>query len=136
MFKKLMDYQKFRFMVVGVLNTGFGYIIFLGMNHLLHNIRFGYMIAYTASYILSLAFAFVLHRSYVFKDSGNILIAFLRFALVNGMNYGINLILLPFLVEIVKINSDLAQLLITFLTLFVSYFGNKYFTFRRQQNGK
>ena len=72
----------------------------------------------------------------MFKDNGNILIAFLRFALVNGMNYGINLILLPFLVEIVKINSDLAQLLITFLTLFVSYFGNKYFTFRRQQNGK
>ncbi|WP_349550897.1 GtrA family protein [Leuconostoc pseudomesenteroides] len=136
MFKKLMDYQKFRFMVVGVLNTGLGYIIFLGTNHLLHNIRFGYMIAYTVSYILSLVFAFVLHRSYVFKDNGNILIAFLRFALVNGMNYGINLILLPFLVEIVKINSDLAQLLITFLTLFVSYFGNKYFTFRRQQNGK
>ncbi|MDR3242066.1 MAG: GtrA family protein [Lactobacillaceae bacterium] len=131
--KKILADEKFRFLMVGGFNTVFGFLIFTGITLSLKHIQHGYMIALVISQIVSLFFAFFLHRYVTFRVKGHIVKDFIRFTLVNLVSYVINLIVLPILVNVWNINPIVAQFAILVVTTVISFVGHKFFSFRRSE---
>ncbi|WP_246111546.1 GtrA family protein [Weissella muntiaci] len=127
----LLDSEKFRFLLVGGFNTAFGFAIYALFTWLLRGLEFGYMLALIISQVASLFVAFDLHKKFTFKTQGHVVKDFIRFTMVNAVNYAFNLLLLPILVHGFKFNALVAQLSILIFTTVVSFIGHKYFSFRR-----
>lgn len=128
---RLLGDDRVRFLLVGGLNTVVGYGLFVFVQALL-----GSRISYVGSLLIAHAFAsflaFVLYRRWVFRVRGNVVLGFLRFQLVYLVPLGANLLALPLLVEVGGMNVYLAQALIVIVSTIVSYFGHKFFSFRRR----
>ena len=124
--------ERVRFLVVGGINTVVGYILFA-----LLQITAGHVIGYIGSlygsYLLAVTLAFVLHRRFTFRveGTGNRLVDFLRFASVYVVSLAANTLALPLLVELAHLDPLVAQAISVVVTTVVSYFGHKYFSFRR-----
>lgn len=130
----LLDDERVRFLIVGGFNTLFGYALFV-VFELVTGPQLGYFFSLYASFSIACLVAFVLHRYYTFRahDSGNIFIDFVRFVSVYIVTLVLNSIALPLLVEAVGMSPLLAQGLIVLVTTLTSYFGHKYFSFRRRR---
>jgi putative flippase GtrA len=127
--------QQVRFLCVGAINTFVGYGIFaIGNEWLFPGVPFGYLLALALSYAIALILAFILYRRFVFQVRGNIFIDLLRFISVYALSIGVNVVALPFLVEVAHVVPLIAQALILVVTTLVSYFGHRYFSFRRAQS--
>ncbi|NLU49340.1 MAG: GtrA family protein [Syntrophomonadaceae bacterium] len=120
--------EKIRFVVVGGWNTVFGYLVFAGLYYLLRS-HLHYLLLLAASYIISITNAYLGYKFAVFKTRGNYLREYLRFYLVYGVSFLVNLILLPVLVEALGLHPLVAQALILFFTTVISYTGHKYYSF-------
>jgi putative flippase GtrA len=75
-----------------------------------------------------------MHRKFVFRVSGRILPDLARFELVNLGSLLLNAILLPLFVEVGSVAVVPAQFLATAVTVFLSYFGHRFFSFRRPRS--
>ena len=129
--------QRFRFLLVGGINTGFGFLVFvvldLTLGRALDNRGLTIiasiatlLIAHTIASVL----AFILYRRFVFRVSGNVPIDFIRFESVYAVPLAVNLLVLPVLVAL-GIPRILAQGCIIVVTTIFSYFGHRLFSFRR-----
>ena len=118
-----------RCLVTGVSNTVIGYGLFAAVQYLI-----GHYVTYVGSlliaHLLSSIIAFVLYRRFVFRASGSVLGQFWRFQTVYIVPLGINILLLPTLVQVFSVNVYLAQACSTVLIAIGSYFAHKYFSFR------
>ena len=129
---RLLADERVRFLLVGGFNTVLGYALFA-----LLQITIGHVIGYLGSlymsYAIGIAIAFVLHRRVTFRKSGTgtIWVDFLRFVGVYVVSLAINSVLLPLLVEVAGITPLIAQAIAVVTTTVVSYFGHKFFSFRR-----
>ena len=128
----LLGDERVRFILVGGFNTAFGYGLFV-LFELLLGPRVSYFVSLYGSFIIATVVAFFLHRNvtYRVRGTGNVLIDFLRFMSVYLLSLGINSIALPLLVEVFGVRVLPAQALIVIVTTLVSYFGHKFFSFRR-----
>lgn len=129
---RLLGDERVRFILVGGFNTAFGYGLFV-LFELLLGPHVSYFVSLYGSFIVATIVAFVLHRNvtYRVRGTGNVLIDFLRFMSVYLLSLGINSIALPLLVEVFGVRVLPAQALIVIVTTLVSYFGHKFFSFRR-----
>ncbi|TFD71232.1 GtrA family protein [Cryobacterium gelidum] len=129
----VLNDERVRFILIGGLNTSIGYLIFVILE-LSFGSRLGYFFSLYGSFLLSSVSAFLLHRRVTFRVSGSerILLDFLRFLSVYTFALVINSIALPLLVEVGAVPPLLAQALIVAATTLVSYFGHKFFSFRRR----
>jgi putative flippase GtrA len=129
----LLNDERVRFIIIGGLNTGVGYLVFVILE-LSFGARLGYFFSLYGSFLLSSVSAFLLHRRVTFRvtGSGGIVVDFLRFLSVYAFALIINSIALPLLVEVVDMNPLIAQAIIVAATTLVSYFGHKFFSFRRR----
>lgn len=131
---RLIKDKRIAFLIVGAANTaiGFGwYSLFLWFFHPLPG---GYMIALVAAQVVSVLCAFVLYRRFVFRVRGHVWRDLLRFSSVYALSFAINLLVLPLMVEVVRMNPLLAQVVIVIVTTIVSYVGHNYFSFHRRKN--
>lgn len=125
--------QRVRFLAVGATNTIVGYLIFAVLTQwVFASVFLGYLISLAFSYIGSISLAFVLYRRFVFVVKGRLVGDFVRFVSVYLVAIGINALALPVLVEFVGIPPLLSQAIILFATTLLSFFGHKYFSFRRK----
>lgn len=129
--QQLLDSEKLRFLIVGGLNTALGFGLFAFFNWTFSKYEFGYMIALVLSQIISLFFAFWLHKTFTFKTAGHLWQDFIRFTMVNSVNYVINWIALPILVHGMHMNPLIGQLIVLIVTTVLSFVGHKYFSFKR-----
>lgn len=122
--------EKLRFLVVGGFNTAMGFGIFSLLQFVAGDVlsEVGVLLV---SHMIASTVAFILHRRVTFKVEGHLLKDYLRFQTVFIVPIGINLVVLPFLVRVMGVNVYLAQAVISVVTVTVSYFGHKYFSFRR-----
>jgi putative flippase GtrA len=124
--------ERVRFLVVGGINTVVGYLLFaalqLSVGHVI-----GYLGSLYGSYVLAVTLAFVLHRRFTFRveGTGSRLVDFVRFASVYVVSLAANTVVLPLLVELARLDPLVAQAISVVVTTIVSYFGHKYFSFRR-----
>ena len=123
--------ESLRFLVVGAFNTLLGFGAFVLIQFLIGK-WIGEVLVLLLAHLSASSIAFVTHRRITFRVSGNLLIDFVRFQSVYIVPIGINLVVLPLLVRVAGMNVYLAQGLITIATVVVSYFGHKYFSFRRK----
>ena len=84
------------------------------------------------SNILSITNAYIGYKIFVFKTKGNYLKEYLRFYAVYGVSILLNIVLLFLAVELLKANPVVAQAVVIWLTVIISYLGHKHFSFARR----
>ncbi len=122
--------QRVAFLVVGGINTAVGAGWFIAFQALVEA-RLGYVVVLLCAHVAAVLSAFVLYRRFVFHVVGHVWRDLWRFELVNVSALGVNLALLPVLVELVGLPVLPAQLSITAATMLISFFGHRGFSFRR-----
>ena len=127
----LVKDRRAAFVIVGGINTVVGLGWFALFDVTIGRL-WGYMATLGAAHILAVLCAFVLYRRFVFRVRGHVLLDLGRFEVVNLTSLGINAVSLPALVEGFNLAPLVAQILITFVTMVVSYVGNRDFSFRRK----
>jgi len=131
-------FEVFRYLVVGGLNTIFGYGLFAALNYwLTGRISYPYMIANVLANILAISFSFIGYKYFVFKTKGNLLREYLRTYLVYGSSTLFGLALLPvlvfalgFVIHRPSVVPYVAQGIGTLLVVTASFFGHKKYSFR------
>ncbi len=125
--------QRARFLVIGGINTVVGYGLYVVLDlFVFHNIPFGYILSLLISYTVAIVLAFVLYRRFVFKVTGHVWSDFAKFVTVYLAAIAVNFFALPILIELVGLNSLLAQALVLVVTTLMSFFGHRGFSFRRK----
>jgi putative flippase GtrA len=83
------------------------------------------------AHVCAVPTAFVLYRRAVFRVHGHVWRDLARFELVNLTAFAANLVLLPLAIEVVGLPAFPAQIAVTVALVFVTFFGHRYFSFRR-----
>ena len=130
---------KVRFVLVGIWNTIFGYLVFFLLDSLFTNLftkrYFAYMLAMILSQIIATINAFIFHKNITFKSKvkgKGIIIEFLRFCLTYVVTFCLSLILLPFFAEIFKIQPKISAAIVILICTVISYVGHSRFSFKKE----
>lgn len=127
---RLVRDQRVAFLIVGGINTMLGLGLFVVFQLTLGH-RVGYLGSLVLAYAVALAVAFFLHRRFVFRVRGHIVRDYVRFVLVNLGAFGTNAVLLTAFAELTRLPVIPAQVLALGLTTVLSFFGHRFFSFRR-----
>ncbi len=90
----------------------------------------GTLVTIGIAHPLGVLFAFVMYRRFVFRVRGHVLRDLVRFWSVYLTRVGINIVVLPVLVEL-GLHRIPAQAIILVCSTLLSYFGHRHFSFRR-----
>ncbi len=124
---QLLHYSSVRYVLVGILNTLFGYCLFIFLNWLgLNN-----SIALLCTSVIGIAFSFTTIAHLVFKSNDHQL--FYKFILLYVFLYGINLILLESFNYIFHSVYCSAAFSIIFCAL-ISFYVNRHFIFKNRND--
>lgn len=127
--------EKIRFLFVGGFNTFLGFGLFSLLEFFFGSHLNEIEVLLTA-HLLASCLAFYLHRRLVFRVKGSVFRDFLRFQSVFVIPLSINLFALPIGVSGFGINAYLAQGLFTVISVTITYFGHKYFSFKRSEKSQ
>ena len=125
--KLLLNNTKIRFLIVGCLNTIVGYSIYAILIYL----NINYLIANTISTIIGIIHSYIWNRLFTFKSNNNIKKEIFKFIFVYSISYVLGLLNLYILVNILSTNKYIAGIINIFITTIISWFGHRYFSFRR-----
>ncbi len=129
--------KSLRFVLAACLNTAVGLAAFPLLLWLSPYFRIHYVAALMLVQALCLCFAFTTYKLGVFRARGNIVAEFAKFSSFYVVNYAANWVLLPLLVEVVRLDPVVAQLGITAVVMVGSFFWHNKITFseRRAEPG-
>ena len=116
-----------RFAAVGVVNTGFSYVIFATLVFLDVN----YLAAATVSYISGTILSYFLNARHTFKTQVQ-LNDYIKFFIINIFSYSLGIAMLYTLKEHYDANVYLAQLAVVFFRLPFTFLLSKAFVFAKQ----
>lgn len=118
--------QFIKFGIVGLANTAIGLAIYYGFLWLGVN----YLMANTASWVISVFNAFYWNNKYVFKNESIWISSLLKTYVSYGFSFLLGSVLLYVFVEWCSISKILAPLFILIVTIPVNFLLNKFWTFR------
>ena len=119
-----------KFLIVGFLNTIFGYSIGL-VNYFLFFELIGIIGVGILNNIINITFAFIMFKRFVFKTiNTNWFFEYLRSYVVYGVKAVVGIFVLWLFVSILNINIYISQAVAMLVTIFLSYKGHKNFTFK------
>jgi putative flippase GtrA len=127
---KIVKDQRAAFLLVGGANTAFSTGLFIVLALTFE--RTPSFILLSVSWLVSLVAVFFVYRKLVFRVSGHLWLDLGRFALVNLTSLLVNVSLLSFFADFLNFPRIPTQLGITALSVVISYFGHRYFSFRRR----
>jgi len=141
--KQILDHlwlnhqKKVRFLLVGLWNTIFGYLVFVGLDYLF-NLFFSpryvaYMSAAVLANIIAILNAYIFHKFVTFRSpllGLAIIPEFMRFFSMYLFSFFLGLVLLPVFVEIFHLDPKIAGALLIPITMIISYLGHSRFSFR------
>ena len=123
-------YQFVKFSLIGFLNTGIHYGLFI---LLFRYFGLYYLASSAIGYIGGLLNSFVLNRTFTFRASGTRMgIEFVKFAIVNTACLLLNIGSLAFLVNRLGLIPELGQLFAIAISLVLGFVANKFWTFRQR----
>ncbi|ALC80399.1 MULTISPECIES: GtrA family protein [Bacillus] len=114
---KKINFEFFRFVIVGGINTGTYYLIYLSLLKLAH---FDYMAAHLTGFVISLVISFFLNCFFTFKTKPT-LAKFLQFPLTQLFNVIMSSILIYVFVDVFSLSSVIAPIAALFITVPVTY---------------
>jgi putative flippase GtrA len=117
-----------RFGIVGLLNTAFGYGVFILLQLTLGTVAH-YLVVLAVANVVAILQAYVFQRRLVFRFQGGWWAGLLRFSLVYVGAFAVNLVLLPVFHELLRIPVIPAQGIVTVLQAFGTYVAHSRFTF-------
>jgi putative flippase GtrA len=127
-----MNKQVGLYLFYGILTTFINILSFWVLNEL---VGIDYKIATTLAWLLSVVFAFITNKKYVFnsksKDSHSVSKELLSFFLFRGLSYIIDLAGMVFLVEIIHLDSTISKIITNIIVIILNYFASKYAVFRK-----
>lgn len=129
---RLVRDRRVAFLIVGSINTIVGLAWFAVFDATIGP-RWGYMATLGTAHVAAVLCAFALYRRFVFRVRGHVLLDLARFEVVNLTSLAFNAVTLPLLVELAHLQPLPAQVVITFATMIISYFGHRDFSFRRRR---
>jgi putative flippase GtrA len=119
--------QILQFCGIGILNTIVGYgVFFLLVNYLY------YLLALLLAHIVGVIHSFLWNKYWIFKSKKFQLFEFIKFNLIYAVVFMVNAAALFVSVEIIHVNPRLAQLVLLPVITAVSFFGQKFWTFRNK----
>jgi putative flippase GtrA len=123
--------------MVGVWNTIFGFLIFVVLYKLFSKIfkidYFAYTSAQIIGTLLAVINAYIGHKYFTFKSNikgRKMVFEFLRFSITYGLTFLVSLMLMPLLVEVIKIKPIIAGIFVNLIVITTSYFSHSKFSFR------
>ncbi|MGA2781167.1 MAG: GtrA family protein [Smithella sp.] len=127
---------KIRFFFIGVWNTIFGYLVYISLDYLFTFVfqkrYIAYMTAAVLSNIIATISAFIFHKHITFKSTvrgKGVIIEFFKFYSMYTVTNILGLALLPFFVEVLKIDPKISGALLIPIVAVISYFGHSRFSF-------
>ena len=118
--------QFFKFSIVGILNTFIG----LGTILILYNIySVNYVLANVVGYILGLINSFIWNKKWTFKSKGPFSKEIIPFLITFIISYFANLVSVIFIVEVLKINPNISQVISMGIYTAVNFILNRKWTF-------
>lgn len=127
---------KIRFFFIGVWNTIFGYLVYISLDYLFalffQKRYVAYMSAAVLSNIIATISAFLFHKHITFKSTvrgTGVIIEFFKFYSTYTATIILGFALLPFFVEVLKIDPKIAGALLIPVVAIISYFGHSRFSF-------
>lgn len=132
---------KIRFLIIGVWNTIFGYLVYISLDYLFAMVfqrrYMAYMSAAVLSNIIATISAFFFHKHITFKSvvrGKGVIIEFFKFYSTYTVTNILGLALLPVFVEVFKIDPKIAGALLIPIVAIVSYFGHSRFSFAKKND--
>lgn len=120
--ERLRNFDKqFRFLIVGGINTLFGFSIYPLIYLLTRGFDLFYLWVLVPSQIIAVSFSFTTYKYLVYKTKGNHIREYGKFSFFHVVTFILNLLVLPLLVEGLRINPMIAQTLFSFLVVSTSY---------------
>lgn len=121
--------EKIIYLAAAAWNTVFGLFVFAALYYFLSE-KVHYLLVLVLSNVISITNAYLSYKFFVFKTYGNHLREYLRFYLVYGASFLINVILMLVFVDSLGINPVFAQGIVLFIILVSSYVSHKYYSFK------
>jgi putative flippase GtrA len=130
--RRLVERQGVRFVLVGVVNSGFSFGVFaalqLTLGKLVH-----YLVVLVLSNLLGILEAYVLQRWLVFQVTGRWWRDLAKFGSVYLVAFVVNAVALPLLVEVVGVPVLAAQAAVMLATAVGTFAIHRVYTFRRPE---
>lgn len=127
---RIVKHQPIAYAIVGTANTVIGYVLFVLWMLVLGDDKY-YQVALIGAYSISVLIAFALHRTLVFRVHGNLVRDLGAFLIVNSSGLVLNLVLGTFAVSVLHAPPLPAQAVVMLIVAGLSFFGHRYFSFRR-----
>lgn len=124
---RLLDLHQVRYLVVAG-SVALGYLGLVAAGLLL---GWHYLVAILAAQVVTIACAFPLYRTFVFRSRGSWGGDFVRFLSVWSTGAIAGVVATPFLVEVFGMHPMVAQVLAIVVVAVGSYLGHRWFSFRR-----
>lgn len=122
------------YLIFGVLTTVVNIIVYYIFNDVLH---VHYMISNVIAWIISVLFAYITNRKYVFVSSDDSIIHELTKFVGARVSTGImDMVVMWLLVDVIHINSMIAKIISNVLVIISNYVLSKLFVFKENGNGK
>lgn len=83
-----------------------------------------------AATIINITHAFIGYRFFVFQTKGNLVKEYLRFYVIYAVPIGLGFVIFPICFELLEMNPYLAQAIVLLITIIISYFGHKNYSFK------
>ncbi|MGJ7525705.1 GtrA family protein [Variovorax sp. GB1P17] len=122
--------QLFRFLVVGVANTAFGYSIIFACMYLL---GLSAELSNAIGYGIGLLVSYVMHKVFTFNSDRPHREAFIRFLVVFAAAYTANLLVLVVLVRGIGAHEAISQIMASAVYVITSFIMNKLYVFRQSR---
>lgn len=127
MLARMLDDQRIRFVIVGGINTVVGYgtyaiMVFLNIHYLVANI---------CSTIIGVICSYILNKYFTFRSRNRSIMEICRFVSVYLFSFTIGNLILLVTVEWMRITLYLAGGINLVTTTIISWFGHKYFSFKK-----
>ena len=120
--------QFFKFCLIGLLNTGIHYVVFL---LLLRLAGIHYLVATVIGYCCGVINSYLMNRTWTFRGAATRRHReFLKFFGVNTVSLGVNVVALEVFVAHLHIPEEFALILAIGLSTVTNFVGNKFWTFQ------
>ena len=127
-----IDGKKKRYLIIGLINTIFGYFIGI-LNYILLYKLIGIFFLSLLNNIVSITFSFLTYKYFVFKTKNKFFLSeYLKSYIVYGISFIAGTFFLWLTLEVLKLDIFIAQFITISLTVIFSYIGNNYFTFKEK----
>jgi putative flippase GtrA len=122
-----MSKQSIRFIIVGILNTVIGFLVYYFCLKVLY---INYLESLLISHIVGVLHSYIWNSKWTFNADKINISSLFKFSSVYALTFLINLIVLFIFVNFIGISKLIGQIFALFITTIISYVGHKFWSFK------